>query len=78
VLANDAYPSLNAGDNTIYVSPVPEHHEMLQRYELRYFDLTDPDRPWRHDPHKLAKSILNLSQEERSGVGASKLEIVEP
>jgi len=78
VLANDAYPSVNAGDNTVYVSPVPEHHEILQRYDLRYFDLTDTDRPWRHDPQKLAKAILNLSQEERSGAGVSKAEFVEP
>jgi len=78
VLANDTYPTLNAGSNTIYVLPAPEHHEILQRYDMRYFDLTDPDRPWRHDPQKLATAILNLSQEERVGVNTPKVSIAEP
>lgn len=67
VLANDAYPTENAGSNTIYVQPVPPHHEILQRYELRYADLTDTERPWRHDTRKLAAAILQLSDQERAG-----------
>jgi hypothetical protein len=39
----------------------------LQRYEVRYTDLTDVDRPWRHDPQKLVAAILQLSEEERIG-----------
>jgi uncharacterized cofD-like protein len=66
VLANNAYPRLNAGV-TNYVQPTPEHHEILQRYEIRYADLTDDQRPWRHDPDKLVATILQMSQEERAG-----------
>ncbi|MBI5669821.1 MAG: YvcK family protein [Chloroflexi bacterium] len=67
VLANNAYPTQNAGSNTVYVQPVPDHHEILQRYELRYADLTDAERPWRHDPQKLSKAIFELSEQERAG-----------
>jgi uncharacterized cofD-like protein len=66
VLTNNAYPSHNQGI-TNYVRPAPEHHEILQRYEIRYTDLTDDERPWRHDPEKLAAAILQLSEEERAG-----------
>jgi len=67
VLANNAYPDLNAGPNTRYVQPVPKSHEILQRYDIRYFDLTDFRQPWRHDPHKLARAILAISHSERTG-----------
>jgi uncharacterized cofD-like protein len=77
VVANDAYPTLNAGHHTVYVPMVPPHHEVLQRYEVRYFDLTDSDRPWRHDPQKLARAILNLGQEERIGIPIPKVSMVE-
>jgi hypothetical protein len=30
----------------------------MQRYEIRYTDLTDPERPWRHYPQKLATELL--------------------
>jgi uncharacterized cofD-like protein len=78
VLANNTYPTLNAGSNTIYVTPAPEHHEIVQRYDVRYLDLTDSDRPWRHDPVKLANAILQLGQEERIGVTTPKISIGEP
>ncbi|MBA3873835.1 MAG: YvcK family protein, partial [Anaerolineae bacterium] len=71
VLANNAYPRLNAGV-TNYVQPAPEHHEILQRYEIRYVDLTDNERPWRHDPEKLVAAILQMSQEERAGASQTK------
>lgn len=58
VLANNAYPLENAGENTHYVMPAPENHPVEQRYEIRYTDLTDDDRPWRHDPKKLARELL--------------------
>lgn len=67
VLANNHHPSKNAGENTFYVDSIPPNHETLQRYEVRYTDLTDADRPWRHDPHKLARAILSLSNAERTG-----------
>jgi uncharacterized cofD-like protein len=65
VLANNAYPKQNAGENTRYVLPVPENHEILQRYEVRYVDLTDESRPWRHDPNKLAAAILGQTEQTR-------------
>ncbi|NWG16658.1 MAG: YvcK family protein [Chloroflexi bacterium] len=71
ILANNAYPTENAGANTHYVHPAPAHHEILQRYELRYADLTDPERPWRHDPQKLVKAILQLDEQERFGSTAA-------
>ncbi len=73
VLANNFYPSLNAGVNTRYVQPAPEHHEIFQRYDVRYTDLTDSDRPWRHDPDKLAQALLTLSEKEKTGNGNRSL-----
>lgn len=67
VLANNHKPVENAGENTFYVESVPANHEVLQRYEVRYTDLTDAERPWRHDPQKLARAILSLSNAERTG-----------
>lgn len=66
VLANNAYPLENAGENTHYVTPVPEGHEVAQRYELHYADLTDRDRPWRHDPVKLVAQLLSLLKQHSS------------
>jgi uncharacterized cofD-like protein len=65
VLANNTFPTENAGINTHYVQPAAPHHEVLQRYEVRYADLVDSDRPWRHDPHKLALAILEACELER-------------
>ncbi|MGQ9887063.1 MAG: gluconeogenesis factor YvcK family protein [Aggregatilineales bacterium] len=66
VLANNAYPALNAGSATNYVQLAPPHHEIFQRYDVRTADLTDAEHPWRHDAHKLATAILNLSSEEKT------------
>lgn len=65
VVANDTYPTLNAGDKTHYVSPAPPNHELFQRYDIHYSDLTDPERPWRHSPEKLAQAILSLGEKEK-------------
>lgn len=70
VLANNVYPSRNAGV-TRYVMPASNNHEILQRYEVRYTDLCDAERPWRHDPNKLASAILDLCQQAH--VGAASL-----
>jgi uncharacterized cofD-like protein len=61
VLANNSQPVQNAGENTHYVQPVAPNHEILQRYEVRYTDLVDAQRPWRHDPYKLAAAIAELT-----------------
>ncbi len=60
ILANNAMPSLNAGKNTVYVQPAPKGHEVFQRYTIHYTDLTEIQRPWRHDSHKLANALLKL------------------
>lgn len=60
VLANDVFPTENTGENTIYVPTVSPHHEISQRYEVVYTDLTDEQQPWRHDSLKLAELILTL------------------
>ncbi len=61
ILANNHYPTENAGVNTRYVQPAPEGHEILQRYTVHYHDLVDAERPWRHDPRKLANAILSAA-----------------
>ena len=70
VIANNAYPSENAGI-TRYVPPIPSAHEVLQRYDIHYTDLTDNLSPWRHDPQKLAKALLTLIDLEKMGSGES-------
>lgn len=75
VLANNVYPAENAGNNTRYVTPAPDNHDIFQRYHIRYTDLTDSERPWRHDPEKLARSIIKIRNEERSG--ATKPQLVD-
>lgn len=64
VIANNIYPDENAGDNTKYVRPASEKHEILQRYDVHYTDLTDFERPWRHDTNKLATAILNVANQD--------------
>jgi len=64
VIANNVYPEENAGTNTEYVLPCAEHHEINQRYDVFYTDLTDYERPWRHDTHKLATAILTLANQD--------------
>jgi uncharacterized cofD-like protein len=60
VLVNNSYPSKNAGEKTHYVLPTPESHVIHQRYRVHMADLTDAERPWRHDPGKLAQALLAL------------------
>lgn len=61
VLANNQFPLENQGI-TQYVQAAPANHEILQRYEIHYNDLTDPEKPWRHSPQKLAAAILKISK----------------
>jgi uncharacterized cofD-like protein len=60
ILANNAYPQQNAGENTRYVAPMPLDHPLRYRYDLIETDLTDPQRPWRHSPEKLQRAIRDL------------------
>lgn len=65
VIANHHYPTENAGGNTRYVAPAPPDHTVHQRYHIAYVDLTDPQYPWRHDPHKLARALLKYADSAR-------------
>lgn len=76
VLANNAYPTHNAGANTRYVQAVSPYHEIAQRYEIIYADLTDPERPWRHDPHKLAQAILGMR--DKDGESNRQMQVAPP
>lgn len=58
VLSNNSYPSKNAGEHTHYVLPPLPTDALYARYQWHVADLTDRDRPWRHDPTKLAKALL--------------------
>lgn len=72
ILANNAYPKENAGKNTVYVMPIPQDHEILQRYDVWMDDLVDVERPWRHDPEKLAGVLLqNRPQVRQNSVNGS-------
>ncbi len=66
-IANNAYPPPPANSNTHYVRPVPQNHQVMQRYEIVYADLTDSERPWRHDPNKLSTVLMALYEHERYG-----------
>jgi uncharacterized cofD-like protein len=65
VVANNAYPTPPPESNTNYVMSVAQNHHVLQRYEIFYTDLTDNERPWRHDPAKLSQSLMALYEAER-------------
>ncbi len=73
VIANNVYLSGEGENrNTLYVLPAPEHHEILQRYDVYYTDLIDVQRPWRHDPEKLGCAIMTVSESERKRVALIK------
>lgn len=57
VVANDnlSIPSDTGGGNTQFVPLSP-----VQGVQLVTDDLVDEARPWRHDSHKLARTVLNL------------------
>lgn len=63
VLANDSDPIRNAGQNTHYVLPTPANHAIFQRYQVRNTEMSDAERPWRHDPKKLAQALLMVYED---------------
>ena len=70
VLANNHYPPLDeVSRRTRFVQPAPDGHPVLQRYDVRYVDLVDEARPWRHDPGKLATAILAITEGEKHQTG---------
>lgn len=60
VIANNSYPTKNKGEHTTYVLPAQDKPAIQQRYNLKWADLTDEKRPWRHDPTKLVQVLLDL------------------
>ena len=62
VVANDHFPTKNAGETTHYVYPAKREHPLHTRYQFVYADLTDAQYPWRHDPNKLARVLQELHQ----------------
>ena len=62
VVANSNFQTENAGSNTRYVQGVPDHHPLHERCRVIATDLVEYERPWRHDPIKLAAVLLNLHE----------------
>lgn len=59
VLANDAYnPATPPSPNVQWVT-LPAEDEAID-YRLFKADLTDPQRPWRHDPQKVAARVMEI------------------
>jgi len=61
-----------ANDNTEVPKPANWNAEMVKptadnTYRLRTADLVDPEKPWRHDPAKLARCIMNIYAEHQRG-----------
>jgi uncharacterized cofD-like protein len=81
VLANNSYPSKNKGEHTHYVLPSPEKDPVHQRYQVYWADLTDVERPWRHDSTKLAQALLAAYHEAtqtalvHAGMAGSKISL---
>lgn len=61
VLGNNQYPPPPKGVITDYVNPAPDGHPITQRYRVIMTDLTDSERPWRHDPQKLVSQLLKIN-----------------
>lgn len=66
VLANNHYPTKNAGENTHYVQP--DVASIAERYDVLWADLTDAEQPWRHDPQKLAQALLGAYEHATTGI----------
>lgn len=75
VLANNAQPTENAGARTIYVKPAPADSEVRERYQIIETDLTDPQRPWRHNPEKLRQAISQAWAAYKSGEAAISIPV---
>jgi 2-phospho-L-lactate transferase/gluconeogenesis factor (CofD/UPF0052 family) len=57
VLANNIYPT-QKNEATKYVLLPPENHPILESYKFVLADLTEDERPWRHDSVKLTTNLL--------------------
>ena len=62
VLANNAYPE-HPDVASEYVQPAASDHAIYERYHVVMTDLTDNQRPWRHDSQKLMTQLLQVYDE---------------
>jgi uncharacterized cofD-like protein len=46
---------------------VPLDHEAERDHQVVSADLIDPQKPWRHDPQKLARSLMDFYPSQRVG-----------
>lgn len=68
IVANSSFQTENAGENTYYVQPVPAGHPLRDRCRLISTGLVEFERPWRHDPRKLADVLLGLHDNRHAPV----------
>jgi uncharacterized cofD-like protein len=61
VLVNDNFDVQEPPDWSVSMVPLPA--DATQAYQ--YADLVEAARPWRHDPLKLAQSIMNMYEQHR-------------
>lgn len=59
VLANDAYDPATPPSLNVQWVTLPAEDEAID-YRLFKADLTDPQRPWRHDPQKVAARVMEI------------------
>lgn len=61
VLANDAYDPARPPSANVQWVTLPADDEIID-YRLHKADLVDAQRPWRHDPHKVAAQVMAIYQ----------------
>ncbi len=71
VIANNSYPTKNAGKHTHYVRPGTDD-PILEQYQIHWADLTSAEQPWRHDPQKLAQALFAVYGRAEAGPPAQR------
>jgi uncharacterized cofD-like protein len=64
VLVNDNF-NVKLNPNT---ELVPLDHEAETAYQVLSADLIDPQKPWRHDPKKLARHLMDFYYSQNKSV----------
>ncbi len=65
VLANDKWPMKPPPGGASEWVPLPEAQRGA--YRLMTASLQDPERPWRHDPEKMARALMDLLAQHTGG-----------
>jgi uncharacterized cofD-like protein len=65
VISNSNFQVENAGEHTRYVRAAPPDHPIHGRCRVIEADLVEYERPWRHDPRKLAAVLLAQHAEQQ-------------